>query len=118
MLSPSGIWTAPNPPARAINWRGHSGHNYSLSEESLENFYLEGDDLYVLASGENACWVGTANDIIENAVSRARFRNALKASSSVFRLNSGALDDLKRITTAWDLENGHIASQLKLANAS
>jgi len=93
--------------ARPVKWRGRSGRSYALREEQLENFVLEGSDLYVIAEGNTPRWIGTAEDLIEDQVSRARFRAAVKVASTVLRLpNAG--NDVERMTAVWDIEGGHL----------
>lgn len=99
----------------AVNWRGQSGRYYALFHEHLENFVLKGHDLYVITQGTKAQWIGTAGDIIDDQTSRARFRTAVKNASAVLRL-SASDDGVERMRTMWDLEGGHLAEALSLAN--
>lgn len=97
----------------SVNWYGHSGRHYALTRESLDNFSLHEDALYLLVVNGAANWVGSARDLIEDAVSRATFRLALKTASGVLRLDS-PLDEASRGTTVWDLRNGHAVSAPQL----
>jgi len=92
---------------RPVNWLGRSGRSYALVPEQIEDFVLEGRDLYVIAEGEKLRWIGTAGDLIQDQVSRARFREAVKVASSVLRL-SNAGNDVERMTAVWDIEGGHL----------
>lgn len=99
--------------ARSVNWRGQSGRYYALSQEQLEDFVLEGHDLYVIAEGDKARWSGTAEDIIDDQASRARFRAAVKVASSILRM-SAPDDGVERMKTQWDIEGGQLAGALAL----
>jgi hypothetical protein len=88
---------------RHTTWRGRSGRSYGLMPLSLAAFTLEPGELYLVAKGGNALWVGSAEDIIADQQSRRRFRLALVTADRAFRLDSGT-DDVERMTTIWDLE--------------
>lgn len=118
MYMHSGSWTSQETSERAVSWRGRSGHSYAMVEERMDSFSLTDNALFVLVADNIPCWVGTATDVIEDSSSRARFRAALKACSSVFKLDVSLLDDVKRVATAWDVENGHVAGNLKLVSAN
>ena len=89
--------------ARHSTWRGRSGRSYALSALNLADFTLEPGAVYLVAKGGNALWVGSAEDIIADQQSRARFRLALVTADRAFRLE-GASGDVERMTTIWDLE--------------
>ena len=89
--------------ARYSTWRGRSGRSYGLTPLSLSDFRLEPAALYLVAKGSNVLWVGSADDIIADQASRARFRLALGCADRAFRLDA-ASDDVERLTTIWDLE--------------
>ncbi|HVY51109.1 MAG TPA: hypothetical protein VHA07_06055 [Devosia sp.] len=102
------------PMPRQVNWRGRSGRFYALAPERLETFVLARDRLYLLARGSLPVWVGSADDVIHDAASRARFRLALAAADRAFAVEAGA-DDLVRATTVWDLEGAEPVSGLSAA---
>jgi hypothetical protein len=58
--------------------------------------------------------VGSADDVINDAASRARFRLALAAADRAFFLGAGD-DDLSRLTVVWDLEGAEPVSGLSAA---
>ena len=109
-------WTALPEPRRAVNWRGKSGRHYTLLSDDLDTFQLDDSRLYVLGAGDVALWVGTAEDVIESCERRTAFKAALKICSSVLRYDE-PLDEYERMATAWDVENGHMAAQLRLVGA-
>ena len=100
--------------ADAVNWRGQSGRYYALFQEHLENFVLKGQDLYVIARGNKAQWIGTAGDIIEDQASRARFRAAVKEASAVLRFSAPG-DSVQRMKAKWDLEGGQLDDSFCIA---
>lgn len=102
-------------PKRPVNWRGQSGRYYALIEEQLESFGLLGDDLYLIAEGIHARWIGTATDIIEDQASRARFRIAINKASSVLRLTPPQ-DHIERMKMVCDIEAGELAGALSLVS--
>ena len=97
----------------ATNWRGRSGRFYALTAISVATFSLAGPDLYLLAGGGSVLWVGTAVDLIADAVSRARFRLALNLADQAFSLPHPD-SDVDRMTIAWDLEGAEPVSGLSL----
>lgn len=97
----------------AVNWRGQSGRYYPLVEEQLDSFALEGDDLYLVAKGTKASWIGTALDIIGDQASRAQFREAMITASSVLRFQAPE-DDVERMRMICDIEAGTLAGALSL----
>ncbi|MBJ3786256.1 hypothetical protein [Devosia sediminis] len=90
------------------HWIGQSGRDYALSVESLESFAMAEAALYVIAKGGNVLWVGSADDLVADPMSRTRFRLALDCASHVFRFD--AADD--RLATIWDLEQAVPAPRL------
>lgn len=86
-------------------WRGRSGRVYSLAPESLERFALAPNNLYLIALRDLVLWVGSAEDLIGDYQSRARFRLALDCADRVLRIEDEA-DEVERLTIAWDLEGG------------
>ena len=101
-------------PQRQVNWRGRSGRFYALSPERLESFALSLDGLYMLALGTTPMWVGSADDVINDAQSRSRFRLALDCADRVFAVGAAA-DDLSRMTVVWDLEGAEPVTGLSAA---
>jgi hypothetical protein len=100
--------------ARPVNWRGRSGRFYALTPERLDAFGLANGGLYLLALGGNVLWVGTAQDVINDAQSRSRFRLALETADRAFTVEADA-DDLARMTLVWDLEGAEPVSGLSAA---
>jgi hypothetical protein len=102
------------PLMRQANWRGRSGKFYSLTPERLDSFSLSIDGLHMLARGTLPLWVGSAEDVINDAQSRARFRLALAAADRAFFVGAGE-DDLSRMTLVWDLEGAEPVTGLSAA---
>ncbi len=105
------------PAPHAVGWRGRTGHEYALWQEDPASFVLKGHDLYVITDGDTARWIGTADDIIDDQASRARFRAAMAIASSVLRLPAPA-DVVERMKTQWDLEGGYRADMPPFCLAS
>ena len=93
----------------SIKWQGRSGRFYPLVQEKLDDFVLSDDDLYVIAEGNNPRWIGTADDLIIDGNSRAKFRAAVKVASSILRVSSEKSES-ERMRVAWDIEGGHLAN--------
>ena len=75
-----------------VNWRGGSGRFYALEPLALDAFTFRGDELYLVALGHHVLWAGAASDLVEDAVSRARFRLAMDCADRAFRVvSAGAL---------------------------
>ena len=101
-------------PVRQVNWRGRSGRFYALTAERLDSFALTTAGLYMLARGGVPMWVGSADDVINDAQSRSRFRLALEASDRAFLVETAA-DELSRMTVVWDLEGAEPVTGLSAA---
>ena len=86
-----------------VNWRGRSGRFYALEPLRLQDFSFAGDELYLIALGHHVLWVGGSADLIEDAVSRARFRLAMDCADRVFHVEASP-DAVERLTVVWDLE--------------
>jgi len=86
-----------------VNWRGRSGRYYALEPLRLEDFSFSGDELYLIALGPHVLWAGGGTDLIEDPVSRARFRLAMDCADRVFRVEANP-DAIERLTMLWDLE--------------
>ncbi|MDC9826440.1 hypothetical protein PRN20_22110 [Devosia sp. ZB163] len=89
--------------AHPVNWRGRSGRYYALEPLRLEDFRFAGDELYLIALGPHVLWAGGAADLVEDAVSRARFRLAMDCADRVFHVETST-DAIERLTVVWDLE--------------
>ena len=85
-------------------WQGESGRIYRLDHESLDGFSMHDSDLYLVAKGGNALWVGSTGELVNEPMSRARFRLALDCADRVFRLPSGG-EFHSRLATISDLEH-------------
>ena len=101
-------------PVRQVNWRGRSGRFYALAPERFDTFALTTSGLYLLARGTIPVWVGSADDVINDAQSRSRFRLALEAADRAF-LVAGDGDELSRMTIVWDLEGAEPVTGLSAA---
>ena len=99
---------------RRANWRGRSGQFYALTPERLDSFALTTSCIYLLARGTVPVWVGSADDVINDAPSRARFRLALEAADRAFLVDVEA-DEASRLTTVWDLEGAEPVAGLSAA---
>ena len=99
---------------RQVNWRGRSGRFYALMPERLDSFSLSTAGLHMLARGTVPVWVGSGDDVINDAQSRSRFRLALEAADRAFLVADSA-DELSRMTTVWDLEGAEPVSGLSAA---
>lgn len=99
---------------RQVNWRGRSGRLYALSPERLDDFALRNDDLFLIARGNLVLWAGSADDVIHDAQSRARFRLALDCADRVFHVDAGE-DDVQRMIVVWDLEGAEPVAGLTAA---
>ncbi len=86
-----------------VNWRGRSGRFYALEQLALDSFTFNGDELYVVALGAHVLWAGGGADLVEDSVSRARFRLAMDCADRVFRVEASP-DAVERMTVVWDLE--------------
>lgn len=89
--------------SRPVNWRGRSGRYYALRPVRLEDFILEGNELYLIARGSLVLWAGSSEDVIGDAQSRSRFRLALTCADRAFHVDAG-VDEVERMTIVWDLE--------------
>lgn len=89
--------------AHPVNWRGRSGRYYALEARRLDDFSFSDDELYLIALGSHVLWAGGSLDLIEDAVSRARFRLAMDCADRVFRVDATP-DAIERLTVLWDLE--------------
>lgn len=103
-----------NATARPVNWRGRSGRFYALEPLRFEDFSFKGDELYLIALGHHVMWAGGAADLVEDHVSRARFRLAMDCADRVFHVETSA-DAIERLTVVWDLEGAEPVQGLSAA---
>jgi hypothetical protein len=82
------------------SWRGQSGNLYALRHENLASFAMTEADLYVIAKGTHVLWVGATQDLVDDPLSRQRFRLALDCATDVFALEAPE----NRVAAIWDLE--------------
>lgn len=83
------------------DWQGRSGRHYRLHAESLDSFVMREADLYIVAKGNHALWVGSADDLVADPASRVRFRLALDCANQAYRLDA----PVDRLAAIWDLED-------------
>ena len=88
---------------QSVNWQGRSGRFYALSTLRLSDFALNNETMCLVARGSHVLWVGSANEIVSDQSSRARFRLALDCADRAFSLPAPA-DEVTRMTLIWDLE--------------
>ena len=93
-------------PAPAV-WQGGTGKSYPVREIGLDDFVLSDTSLYILVSNNRAIWIGRACDLIEDAASRSRFRQALKLASSAYKISCPAHEYI-RLNLVSDLLAGHL----------
>lgn len=88
---------------RPASWQGRSGSVYGVVSENLQHFAMGDAELYLIAKGTHVLWVGSTAELVNDPMSRSRFRLALDCADRVFRLLSpGAAAE--RLSTIWDLE--------------
>lgn len=100
--------------APMTSWMGRSGRTYGLVGESLERFSMTESDLYLIAKGGHALWVGSTTDLIGDPLSRTRFRLALDCADRVLRLVTPGAEG-ERLSTIWDLEGAEPMQSLSAA---
>lgn len=101
-------------PACVVTWMGRSGRLYEVAGENLDQFRMTPSDLYLIAKGGNVLWVGSANDLVGDPLSRARFRLALDCADRVFRLVAPGAES-ERLGIIWDLEGAEPIQGLSAA---
>lgn len=89
--------------AGAILWTGRSGRRYTMTRVNGDDLSLRPARLYVLAEEGVIRWAGTADDLIADQSSRARFRNAVAEGAQMLSMPAPE-DDLARMTLVWDLD--------------
>jgi hypothetical protein len=85
---------------RQMTWQGRSGRRYELLAENLERFSMRPTDLYLIAKGSLPLWVGSAEDLVADPMSRASCRLALDCATQVLRMAAPE----NRLVAIWDLE--------------
>ena len=100
--------------ARIVSWMGRSGRAYGLVGENLDQFAMTESDLYLIAKGGNALWVGSTSELVGDPMSRSRFRLALDCADRVFRLVTPGAES-ERLSTIWDLEGAAPSQSLSAA---
>lgn len=88
---------------RQTHWQGRSGRAYDLLSDNLDQFALVDTDLTLLAKGSHILWVGSTHELVNDPLSRTRFRLALDCADRVFRLSTPGAP-AERLATIWDLE--------------
>lgn len=95
-------------------WRTGTGQQIEIHPENLAEYTLQDGRLYVLVCAGQALWVGSAVDLIEDQVSRERFKYAVKSANAVFSIAS-PLDDTEKLCLMHDVLAGH---ELNARNAA
>lgn len=90
-------------PVASIMWIGRSGRRYVLKPVFEQGHVLVEGALYVLVDDNVIVWVGTAQNLIEDQASRARFRRSAGEGAVLFSLPAPD-EELACMTLAWDLE--------------
>tara|TARA_R110000868_G_scaffold101232_9_gene278777 strand:- start:791 stop:1132 length:342 start_codon:yes stop_codon:yes gene_type:complete len=99
---------------RHSHWQGRSGRAYDLASENIDHFCMGDAELYIIAKGAHVLWVGSTSELVNDPLSRSRFRLALDCADRVFRLlTPGA--DAERLSTIWDLEGAEPLPEAKAA---
>ena len=93
---------------RQATWQGRSGRRYDLTGENLEKFAMRETDLYVIAKGGHALWVGSTDELVTDPMSRARCRLALDCATEVLRITAPT----DRLAAIWDLEGASPVMEL------
>lgn len=102
-MTPAHALATPSSFPRTANWYGRSGRGYGLITENLDRFSLRDSELYLIAKGSLVLWVGSAGELVNDPLSRSRFRLALTCADRVYRLVASGTD-LERASVIWDLE--------------
>lgn len=87
----------------AVLWTGRSGRRYMMTHVIGEGIALVPARLYALAEDGVIRWAGTAEDLIADQSSRARFRRSAANGAQMLSLPAPQ-DELGRMTLVWDLE--------------
>lgn len=100
--------------SQLINWQGGSGRAYATVGEAVDQFVLDDAGIYILVVAGRAAWVGTAQNLIEDHVSRTKFRTSILNASIALRVSNPA-DETERMCLTFDLETGHQIAELTAA---
>ncbi len=100
-----------------IYWLGGAGSRYLSTQLMVDDFVLADGSIYILLKCESALWVGTARDLIDDQVSRSRFRSAIAHASDVLQLPAPD-NELERMWLIADLQAGHLAQRPTTRNAA
>ncbi len=92
---------------KLANWHGGSGNYYHINQVELDDFILDEANIYILVYNSRTVWVGSARDLIEDSISRAQFRQALKVASAAFETPAPRFEN-HRISLISDLLSGHL----------
>lgn len=88
---------------QAVLWTGKSGRRYKMTRVEGAGAAMVAARLYALAEGGVIRWAGTAEDLIGDETSRARFRRASANGAQMLSL-AAPKDPLAIMTLVWDLE--------------
>lgn len=99
---------------RASMWLGRSGRCFDLVNDNLDRFSMAEAELYLLAQGGHALWVGTLAELVADPASRSRFRLALTCADRVYHLPA-PMDPAERLRLIWDLEGAEPARGVQAA---
>lgn len=97
-----------------LNWLGRSGQLYPLMPVTLSELVLTDEDLFVLVRADKVLWVGSADDVVGDAASRARFRWALAGADRAYAVPAEA-GSAERLMLQWDLEAAEPVTGLRVA---
>lgn len=87
------------------SWVAGSGCEHSTKIETVEQFQILNDRIYILVHLGRSVWVGTNQDLIDDQASRQRFQIALRSASHVHSLLAPA-DPTRRLCMTFDLDTG------------
>ena len=90
---------------RTTRWLGRSGRSYELVGENLDTFSMDDSALYLIAKGNHVLWVGSTGELVNDPLSRARFRLAMDCADRIFRLQQAGAE-AERLSVISDLETG------------
>lgn len=98
---------------QASFWRGRSGQRYSLLEVQ-DRSSIRSSHIYALAESGIVRWVGTAESLLADPVSREKFRQQDGARTLMLAMPFAG-DELAAMTLVWDLEGGQRIGALHAA---
>lgn len=114
MYGSSSVSKLPLPFACLTNWQGGSGRAYVTVGTTVEEFVLDDAGIYILVAKGRAAWVGTAQNLIEDHVSRTKFQASVNTASTALRVNKPS-DEIAQMSLICDLETGHEVAELNAA---